>query len=122
MIFAIKLPPECEDVFKQLYLSDADIIAVLRKHAMNYLGDVDGITFSYIPPSKLDKLDPLGQRGYLVWTDEYKTGFGHYHKVLEGLFPVFNSSTYKKAMVFADPPELRDSFDFDALGIADYMI
>lgn len=110
MIFAIRVIPRYADVFKELYLTSNDIVTVINKHANLY---TDNESIIYMPPDKLDKIDPLGCRGYLGWESEPSD--------LENENFLKWVSRWDEdcehGSIYPCSPELKDAFDYKALGL-----
>lgn len=111
MIFAIRIYSDHEDIFNKLYLTRNDILAVLIKHAKLH---TEHVKVAYFEPHIKNMQDPLGQRGYLIWCSEpvINSDTASYQKWLENGYS--GSCSFD---VYAEPPELADTFDYKALGL-----
>lgn len=89
-MFCIKFPPAYQELFESKdFLKRAE--AALHAHAKANLAEPDDrYHIVYIPANRLEKIDPLGQRGYLGWatidyfppqdrSDLFKTWLNTYH-------------------------------------------
>ncbi|PCJ39127.1 MAG: hypothetical protein COA71_14520 [SAR86 cluster bacterium] len=111
VLFVIKVGPYYEDVIKDLYMTGPDLMNYLEKHAKQYLKEDPN--FCYIAPSKYiaDYSDVLGGQGHFIWYSDRE----EYLKVMK-TFELKSPHIYQ-AFVYSDPPELKNTFDYEAIGL-----
>jgi len=109
----MKLTPACEGIFKELHITRSKVDEVVELHAKQYTDTVDQT--SYDAPKQSG-----GLIGYIGWsykgwesTDAENAAFADFfnNKVK------FKAPSIPEIKIYAEPPELVDTFDYKALGL-----
>jgi hypothetical protein len=113
MYFMIKLSPAYGGFLEEKKMDWRDLEGIMRNHASRHTKNP--VRFAYLRPDQLQKIDPLGQNGYIWWGEERdyskqaKEPYFDHH---------FKGGVYTKKMAtFCNPPHLKEDFPFKAIGI-----
>lgn len=123
MIFAIRLSSACQGLFENRKLTDRDLVKILKSHAKKYITNPTHVMWHSELPNKRD---PLGTSGSLIWldlddeSDFDSKEFGDWSNLYTNPFS-HSSSKFAQIDVYSKPPELKDTFDFDALGLTPFI-
>jgi len=119
MIFMIRIDPLCSEIIDKLYMTSYDIVSVIQKH-IKYCGvEVKDARIFYLP-SFTPEGDVYRGNGYLIW--HYNTTeceIAESDAFIKNPIPHCNSARIE---IYSNPPELKDTFDFKALGLEDILV
>lgn len=123
MILWIKLTPACEDIFKDLKLTENDVSTIISNHAKQYCKIPDIIQYERPEKPKIEGLTGLGQTGlvgHIGWSYEGWVSTNEDEAILQDFLEnktKFKSPSIPEIKIYSEPPELAETFDYAALGL-----
>jgi hypothetical protein len=112
----IKLSPAYEGFLEDKKMDWRDLDGILHKHAANHTKNF--VRSLYMSPDILQKIDPLGQSGYIGWRELPKVGENNHYidRPTKHHFE-HGSCVTKEIAIFCNPPHLKEDFPFEVIGL-----